>query len=108
MNAANDRKQMLRLYKEEKVIGGVYALRNKVTGTQIILSTTTISKAENALAFSRMTGSCVHPLLADEWKTHGPDAFECVILETLEKKPEQTEAEFRDEVKELEGMRRGE
>lgn len=104
MSSPRNRKELLRLYKEEKTTGGVYALRNTATGTQIILSTTTISKAENALCFSKLTGSCVHPCLADEWKTHSPESFECVILETLDKKAEQTEEEFRDDIRELERL----
>lgn len=99
-----DRKALAREFRETASVGGVYAIVNRIDGTRLVLSTTTISKAQNALDFAKATGSCVDPRLAESWRRHGGGAFECEILETLEKKPEQTEGEFREEIKVLEGL----
>lgn len=98
------RKELLREFREKTETGGVYALRNTTTGKRLILWTTTISKAQNQLDFSKMTGSCVHPLLADDWKKLGADSFALEILETLDRKDTQTNEEFREDVKALEEL----
>ena len=95
------RKELLRAFKAEREVGGVYAIRNRETGRTLIQATATIAKAKSLLDFARITGSCVHPLLADDWKTLGPDAFELEILETLERKDGETEKDFAEEVRAL-------
>lgn len=98
------KKEMLKEYRERKEIGGVYSIRNERTDKRLIQSTTTITKAESQLAFARATGLCVHPLLADDWKALGPEAFSLEILETLEKKADETSEEFTDNVRTLEAL----
>jgi hypothetical protein len=98
------RKELLRQFREECETGGVYAIRCLPEGKLLILSTTTISKAENQLAFAKTTGSCVHPLLADDWKKYGDNAFSLEILETLDRKDTQTQEEFRDDIRALEEL----
>lgn len=101
MSDTRSRKEKLRAFRAEPETGGAYAIRNTATGRVLILSTTTISKASGNLAFSKATGSCVHPLLADDWKTFGPEAFTLEILETLERKDTESEADFAGEVRDL-------
>ncbi len=102
--AKPSKKEMLRAFKAEREVGGVYAIKNTAKGKALIQSTTTISKAKSLLDFAKMTGSCVHPLLADDWKASGPDSFELEILETVERKADQTEEEFRDDITIMEGL----
>jgi 2-C-methyl-D-erythritol 4-phosphate cytidylyltransferase len=52
------------------------------------------------------TGSTVHPRLQKDWQTLGPQAFKLEILEELEQNPEQSQAEFIDDLKMLEQLRR--
>lgn len=96
-----DRKDLLRSFKEESETGGVYAIVNTVTGKKLILSTTTLAKAQNALDFAKATGSCVNPTVANDWDRYGPDCFACEILETLKRKAEQSAEEFAADVKAL-------
>ena len=98
------KKEMLKEFRERKETGGVYSIRNERTERRLIQSTTTIGKAESQLAFARATGLCVHPLLADDWKELGPEAFSLEILETLEKKDTETPGEFTDNVRTLETL----
>ena len=100
-DAKPSKKELLRAFKAEREVGGVYAIKNKATGKTLIQTTTTISKAKGILDFAKITGSCVHPLIADDWKAYGPDSFELEILETLERKDEESDAEFADEVRAL-------
>jgi hypothetical protein len=98
------RKELLRAYRDEKQTGGVYAIRNAETGKALLLSTLTISKAANLLDFSKTTGSCVNPLVADDWARYGPAAFKLEILETLDRKETQSDGEFADDIKALESL----
>lgn len=98
------RKDLLREFREQKETGGVYALRNLHTGKRLILSTNTLSKAQSQLDFAKATGSCVHPLLNDDWATLGADAFSLEILESLDRKDTQTAAEFMEDVRALEEL----
>ena len=104
MPDGKSRKALLREYRDRTETGGVYAIRNGATGRVLIQSTTAIEKAASLIAFSKATGSCVHPLLADDWKAFGPDAFSLEILETLDRKETQDDAEFRDDIRELEAL----
>lgn len=99
-----DKKAMLRAYRERKVTGGVYGYRNRVNGKFLIQSTTDISKAGGLLAFSKEMGLCPHPLLRDDWDSSKGEVFSLEILETLDKKAEQTDAEFADEIRTLEAL----
>ena len=91
-------------YKERTITGGVYLIRNAVTGKALIQSTSTIEKAKSLLEFSKSTGSCVHPVLAYDWVSHGPEAFSLQILETIEKKDTQTTEEFKEDIMALEEL----
>lgn len=98
------RKEMLREFRERKETGGVYAIRNRHTGKRLILSTNTISKAQSQMDFAKAIGSCIHPLLAADWKDLGADDFDLEILETLDRKDTQTAQEFMEDVRALEEL----
>jgi hypothetical protein len=104
MADVKSRKALLREYRERTETGGVYAIRNNATGRVLIQSTMTIEKAASIIAFSKATGSCVHPLVADDWKAYGPDAFSLEILETLDRKETQDTAAFREDIRALEDL----
>lgn len=95
---------MSRAYKEAKQTGGIYVIRNVKTGKMLLQSTRTIEKAANLLSFAKMTGSCVHPLIAGDWERYGPDAFELEIFETIDKKDTQSDAEFASDIRALEEL----
>lgn len=95
---------MARAYKEAKQTGGVYAIRNAKTGRRLLQSTRSIEKAPNLLSFAKMTGSCVHPLVAEDWARYGADAFELEILERLDRKETQSDADFASDIRALEEL----
>lgn len=95
---------MLQEYKERKITGGVYLFRNAVSGKALIQSTSSIEKAKSLLEFSKSTGSCVNPVLANDWAAHGAEAFSLEILETLDRKDTQTNEEFKEDIMALEKL----
>ena len=50
------------------------------------------------------SGSTVHPKLQEDWEELGVQAFKLEVLEELEQRPEQSQAEFMDDLKTLEQL----
>ena len=98
------RKEMRQEYKERTVTGGVYLFKDAISGKALLQSTGTIEKAKSLLEFSKSTGSCVHPILAEDWAAHGAEAFSLEILETIDKKDTQTNEEFKEDIIALEEL----
>ena len=95
------KKEMAAAYKEKKKIGGIYAVRNSVTGRALLGSAPDMEGFRNRFSFSQATDACVQPKLDDDWKAYGAAAFVLEVLETLEKEEEQTDREFADDLKTL-------
>jgi len=86
-------------YKERKVTGGIYAIKNSVTGKLLLLSTCDLQGSQNRFLFSQKTGSCINIKLQDDYSKYGADAFVFEVLEDLEKKETQTAKEFTEDMK---------
>ena len=56
---------------------------------------------QNAFDFMVSSGSCFHYRLKKDWAAFGGKAFVFEVLETLEKKKEQSQDEFADDLKVL-------
>lgn len=99
-----ERKNRLAQYKERKVTGGVYAIKNTVNGRMLILSASDLQGSKNRFVFAQQTNGCMNLKLKDDWEKHGAGAFAFEVLEPLEKKELQTAEEFADDVKTLEEL----
>lgn len=100
----NDKKQLRQMYRERRITGGVYAIYNTQNGKRLLQSTADIEGSKNRFVFAQSTGTCISLKLQRDWEKSGPAAFSFEVLEELEKKPEQTEREFAEEVKLLEEL----
>ena len=96
-----DKKELLAKYKARKIMGGVYAIKNRVTGRSLLLSAQDLQGSKNRFEFAQKTGSCVHPRLKDDWAVFGGEAFSLEILEELEKMETQTPDEFKEDIRVL-------
>ncbi|SKC72104.1 GIY-YIG nuclease family protein [Maledivibacter halophilus] len=97
-----DRKEKIVAYKERKIVGGVFIIKNIINGKMLILTSTDLYGCKNRFEFSQKTGSCVYMKLQSDWKKLGGEAFTFEILEKLEKKDTQTPKEFKEDIKVLE------
>jgi len=95
------RKTLTNEYKQAKVVGGVYRLVNTRTGMYLLDCTPNLQAKQNSFNFAISTGSCLDLRLKEEWGLFGGEAFTFEILEALEKKKEQTQEEFVDDLKML-------
>ncbi len=103
----NKRKEILNDYKERKAAGGVYIITNMLNGKYFIGHAANLKSVQNRFQFSVTTGSAINSKLQKDWKEVEPGTFTLEVLEELEQKPNQSDAEFMDELKTLEELCRG-
>jgi len=96
------RKTLLNEYKQGKIIGGIYRVTNTRNGMYLLGYATNIQAKQNGYNFMVSTGSCLDYRLKKDLTAFGGKAFIFEILESLEKKKEQTQDEFTDDLKTLE------
>jgi hypothetical protein len=98
-----DRKKLVKEYKDNPYPMGVYLITNKVNGNMLLGSNTNIPGILNRIRFSLskgVSGSWINSLLQADWKKYGEDNFEFITLDTL--KPNlDPEYDHKDELKTL-------
>jgi hypothetical protein len=100
----NRRKEIIKDYKARKLLGGVYKITNTLNGKYLIGHSANLKGVQSRFQFAVTTGSAVHSRLQKDWKELGAQAFTFEVLEELEQKPEQSQAEFMDDLKTLEQL----
>lgn len=97
-----NRKELIQNYKDRKVIGGIYCIKNTVNNKVLLQSTVDLQGGLNRFEFAKNTGSCVSLFLQKDWAAFGKDVFIVEVLDRLEKSNEQTQKEFLKDIKDLE------
>ena len=100
----NRRKEILQEYKERKMVGGVYTITNQTNGKYVIDHSPNLQSVQNHFQFATKMGSPMQLKLKKDWTELGAQAFKLEILEELAQRPDQTDAQFIDELKTLEQM----
>lgn len=95
------RKELREQYKARKVIGGIYRILNTVNGRFFLQSTTDMQAARNRFQGVNRSDVCTLPPLQRDWREFGAAAFVFEELDWLEKGAEQTDAEFKEDIKAL-------
>lgn len=96
-----NRKELIQNYKERKIIGGIYCIKNTENGKILLQATVDLQGGLNRYEFAIKTGSCVSVFLQKDWAVYGKDVFVVEVLDRLEKKEEQTQKEFLQDIKDL-------
>ena len=104
MSDKQSRKEITEQYKQRQVIGGVFLFRNTNNGKILIDASVDLQGSKNRFAFAQSTGSCVNFKLQKDWLAMGAKAFTLEILEELEKGEDQTDLEFKSDIKTLKEM----
>ena len=102
--AKQTKKELQAAYKERKVIGGIYAIRNTISGKMLLQSTTDLQGGRNRYEFSQKIGGFTHMKLQEDWRENGSAAFQFEIIEELEKMENQTAKEFAEDLEILYGI----
>lgn len=103
------RREISKEYKERRLRGGVYTITNTRSGKYLIGHAANLASVRNRFDFAVTTGSAVHPKLRTDWEEAGDavgSVFRLDVLEELEQRPDQTQAEFMEDLKTLEQLHR--
>ena len=84
MDIKNDRRALMRDYKEREVRAGIYAVRCAPTGEVWVGGAPDVSTRRNGVWFSLRMGGHSCPSLQAAWKVHGDAAFAFEVLEVLD------------------------
>jgi hypothetical protein len=102
----SSRRDISREYKERRLRGGVYTITNTVNGKYLIGHAADLASMRNRFQFAVTTGSAVDPRLRADWAEMGASAFRLDVLEEIEQQPEQSQADFLDDLRTLEQLLR--
>ncbi|MDR7116956.1 GIY-YIG nuclease family protein [Caulobacter sp. BE254] len=86
METTNDRRALVRDYKDREIQAGIYAVRCATTGEVWIGGTPDLSTRQNGVWFALRTGGHTSPTLQQAWNAHGEAAFGFEVLEVLDDK----------------------
>ena len=95
------RKELINEYKQRKIIGGIYRLTNTRNGMYFLDHATDLKAKQNSFNFMASSGSCFHFKLQKDWQEYGGSVFVFDTLEEIEKKKEQSQQEFLDDLETL-------
>lgn len=109
MPEKNRRRELVAEYKRSHPEAGVYRVVNSQNGKQLLGFALNLGSVRSKIEFARSTnsssglGALSHKLLADA-RQFGLEAFSLEILEVLDIRPEQTDAEIRADLAALEAL----
>lgn len=95
------KRELTSAYKQKPEEGGVFLIRNTITGKVLLDATPNLAGQRNRFEFAKATKSCIHKKLEKDWKEYGTDAFEFEVLEELKQTESQTSGEFAEDIKTL-------
>ena len=97
----DNRKVLINDYKQRKIIGGIYRITNTCNGMYLLNYATNLQAKQNSFSFMVSSGSCFDYKLKKDWTEFGGKSFTFETLETLEKKKDQSQEEFEEDLKVL-------
>ena len=106
MSEQQRRKDLVAEYQRNGPEAGVWRIVDTVTGKALLGTSMNLAGTKNRFEFARSTdtiGGLDHRVHADV-KEHGFATFEVEVVEVLERRPEATEAEVREDLAALEAL----
>lgn len=79
----DDRKAAVRAHKERKIEAGIYAVRCSASNGIWVGRAPDLSTIQNRLWFTLRHGINAHPMLVQDWREYGEEAFAFEIVERL-------------------------
>jgi hypothetical protein len=101
------RKELKEEYKLQKTTGGIYQVTNTRNGMYLFNYSPNTAAKQNAFDFAVSTGMCFDNRLRKDWEAFGGGAFRFEVLETINKKKDQTQEQFIADLQALAEMWEG-
>lgn len=102
----NRRKELLKEFKERKPVGGVYRIVNGKNEKYLLGHVANIKSIQNQFQFAQKNGGLIDYKLKKDWEEQDHQDFKLEVLEEVEQRDDQTQAQFMDELKTLEQLHR--
>ncbi len=99
-----DKKAVINEYKQRKVTGGIFRITNTRNGMYYLGYAPVLQAKQNSFDFMVSTGNCMYYEIKKDWAEYGSGAFIFEILEEIEKKKDQSPAEFSEDLVTLHGF----
>lgn len=99
-----DKKEIKEAYKQRKIIGGIYRVTNTRDGMYLFNYSPNIQAKQNAFDFAVSSNMVYDNRLRKDWEALGGVGFKFEVLEILEKKKDQTQEQFIEDLKALAEM----
>lgn len=96
-----DRKALTSEYKQRQAVGGVFRITNTASGKCYLEAAPNIQAKQNSFSFMVSTNTCFHHKLKKDWDAFGGKSFTFEVLETLQKKEEQSHEAFLEDLQTL-------
>lgn len=97
----NQRKALRAAYKERKLRGGVYSIKNTINGRYLLGFAADLQSIRNQFAFMVATNTCPRPVLRADWLALGAHAFALEVLEEFGQRADQSEAAYLEDLETL-------
>lgn len=101
-----NRREISKQYRDRRRQGGVYTITNTVSGKYLIGHAADLASVRNRFQFAVSTGATIDSRLRDDWHALGAQSFRLDVLEELEQREGQSQAEFMDDLRALEELLR--
>lgn len=95
------KKELIKEYKQQNPVGGIYKLTNTVNHKYLLEYSTNIRAVQNRFDFMKSCGTCFHNKVQKDWNEFGGQAFSFEIVEQIEKKENQSQDNFIEDLKTL-------
>lgn len=95
------RKELMEAYKNRRMEGGIYIIENTANNKVLLEWTTDLKGRKNRFEFGKVSQTCIHLKLQEDWNLYGGDSFEFKVLEELEQGENQTLKEYEADLLEL-------
>jgi len=100
----SDKKELINEYKQRKIVGGVFRVVNTKNGKYLLDYATDLQAKQNSFNFMVMTNASFDYKMDKDWKEFGAAAFKFEVLDSLEKKKDQSQEMFIEDLKTLKQM----
>lgn len=98
MGKSERQKELLAAYKERTVLGGVCRVTCRENNKCLLLGAMELKSQQNRFELALATNAPLLPAMGADWRAFGCAAFAFEVLEELERKPDQSDREFRADV----------
>ncbi|MFA5453101.1 MAG: GIY-YIG nuclease family protein [Candidatus Methanomethylophilaceae archaeon] len=95
------KKELIKGFFQRKKDGGIVAVCCSENGRRMMLAVPDIRAYQNRFEFSRNTGNAIHVKLQEDWQQFGGSAFYLEVIDTLERKADQTDEEYASDLSKL-------